>query len=77
MKIFTKNITENFRVLIDTANGATYKVAEKIYKRLGINFDIINNEPNGININDNCGSTHLGMLKEKSSRRKIQFRYCL
>lgn len=61
----TKNITENFRVLIDTANGATYKVAEKIYKRLGINFDIINNEPNGININDNCGSTHLGMLKEK------------
>jgi len=61
----TKNKTEDFRVLIDTANGATYKVAEKIYKRLGINFDIINNEPNGININDNCGSTHLGMLKEK------------
>lgn len=61
----TKNKTEDFKVLIDTANGATYKVAEKIYKRLGINFDIINNEPNGININDNCGSTHLGMLKEK------------
>ncbi len=61
----TKNKTDDFRVLIDTANGATYKVAEKIYKRLGINFDIINNEPNGININDNCGSTHLNMLKEK------------
>ncbi len=61
----TKNKTEDFRVLIDTANGATYKVAEKVYKRLGINFDIINNEPNGININDNCGSTHLNMLKEK------------
>ncbi len=41
------------------------KVAEKFIKRLGINFDIINNEPNGININDNCGSTHLGMLKRK------------
>ena len=41
----TKNKTEDFKVLIDTANGATYKVAEKIYKRLGINFDIINNEP--------------------------------
>jgi len=61
----TKNKTDDFKVLIDTANGATYKVAEKIYKRLGINFDIINNNPNGVNINDNCGSTHLGMLKEK------------
>lgn len=61
----TQNKTDDFRVLIDTANGATYKVAERIYKRLGINFDIINNEPNGININDNCGSTHLNMLKEK------------
>lgn len=61
----TKNNNDNFKVLIDTANGATYKVADKIYTRLGIKHDIINNEPNGININDNCGSTHLGMLKEK------------
>ena len=61
----TKNKEDNFKVLIDTANGATYKVAEKIYKRLGINFDIINNKPNGININDGCGSTHLEKLKEK------------
>ena len=67
--IFHENITKNkkddFKVLIDTANGATYKVAEKIYKRLGINFDIINNKPNGININEGCGSTHLEKLKEK------------
>ncbi len=61
----TKNKTDDFKILIDTANGATYKVAERIYKRLGINFDIINNEPNGININYNCGSTHLEMLKKK------------
>ena len=61
----TKNKNDDFKVLIDTANGATYKVADKIYKRLGIKHDIINNEPNGININDNCGSTHLGMLKKK------------
>lgn len=61
----TKNKTNDFRILIDTANGATYKVAERIYKRLGINFDIINNNPNGININDNCGSTHLEMLKKQ------------
>lgn len=45
-----KNNNDNFKVLIDTANGATYKVADKIYTRLGIKHDIINNEPNGINI---------------------------
>ncbi len=61
----TKNNREDFRVLIDTANGATSFVAEKIYNRLGIKFDIINNSPNGVNINKNCGSTHLEMLKEK------------
>ena len=61
----TKNKNDDFKVLIDTANGATYKVAEKIYKRLGINYTIINNNPNGVNINDNCGSTHLEMLKKE------------
>ena len=66
----TKNKTDNFKVLIDTANGATYKVADKIYTRLGINHDIINNEPDGININNNCGSTHLEMLKEKVIKGK-------
>ncbi len=61
----SKNNKEEFKVLIDTANGATYKVADKIFSRLGISHDIINNNPNGININDNCGSTHLDGLKEK------------
>ena len=54
----------DFRVVIDTANGATYEVADKIFKTLGINHTIINNKPNGININDGCGSTHLEKLKE-------------
>lgn len=57
-------IKNDFKVVIDTANGATYKIAERIFKRLGINFTVINNTPNGININNNCGSTHLNMLKE-------------
>ena len=55
---------KDFIVGIDTANGATYKVAEKVFKALGINHRIINNTPNGININDNCGSTHLGNIKQ-------------
>ena len=54
----------DFTVGIDTANGATYSVAEKVFKALKINYKIINNNPDGININDNCGSTHLGNLKK-------------
>ena len=69
---FRKNFEEdlenidktNFTVAIDTANGATYDIAEKIFKKLGINYYIINNKPDGININDSCGSTHLEGLKQ-------------
>ena len=55
---------KDFVVGIDTANGATYSVAEKVFKALGINYKIINNNPDGININQNCGSTHLEGLKK-------------
>ena len=60
---FEKN-NKKFRVAIDTANGATYKIAENIFKKLNIDYEIINNTPNGININNNCGSTHLEMLQK-------------
>ena len=67
-KTFDDNIEKynnpEFKVAIDTANGATYKVADKVFKTLGINHIILNNEPDGININHNCGSTHLEMLKK-------------
>ena len=55
---------DDFVVGLDVANGATYSVAEKVFKALGINYKIINNNPNGININENCGSTHLAGLKK-------------
>lgn len=55
---------DDFAVAIDTANGATYKVAEKVFKTLGINYRIIHNNPDGININQSCGSTHLESLKD-------------
>lgn len=55
---------ENFKIAVDTANGATSVVVEKVFKVLGINYEIINNSPNGININENCGSTHLEGLKK-------------
>lgn len=74
-EIFAENIKkfnkDNFEVAIDTANGATYKVAEEVFKTLGIKYHIINNNPNGININDNCGSTHLEMLRDYVLSNKL------
>ena len=55
---------ENFTVAIDTANGATSIVADKVFTKLGIKHYIINNTPNGININENCGSTHIEGLRK-------------
>ena len=55
---------ENFTVAIDTANGATYEIADKVFTKLGIKHYIINNHPNGININDKCGSTHIEGLQK-------------
>jgi phosphoglucosamine mutase len=51
------------RILLDCANGATYQAAPEIFRRLGADVGVIADEPNGVNINDNCGSTHLGRLK--------------
>ena len=69
--IIAENLTDDFKVVIDTANGATYSVAEKVFKTLGINYKIINNNPNGVNINDNCGSTHLENLRKYVIENKM------
>ena len=61
---FNKYNLEEFKVVIDVANGATYDIADKVFNSLGIKYEIINNKPNGININDDCGSTHLDNIKK-------------
>lgn len=66
-----KVLTDDFVVALDTANGATYKVAEKVFSALGIKYKIINNNPDGININDACGSTHLEGLKKYVVENKL------
>jgi phosphoglucosamine mutase len=53
------------RVLLDCANGATYRVAPAIFERLGAEVEAIGVEPDGRNINDGCGSTHVGKLAER------------
>lgn len=56
---------KGMRLVIDCANGASYKVAEKVFKELGAEVIAIHNEPNGVNINDSCGSTHPEDLQER------------
>lgn len=56
---------KNIKILIDTANGASYETANKVFSELGCNYTIINNNPDGKNINDNAGSTHIEGLQEK------------
>lgn len=56
---FPKGMTlEGLRVAVDCANGAAYKAAPCILRELGADVVVINNTPNGTNINENCGSTH-------------------
>ena len=56
---------EGMKIVLDTANGATYKVAPETFWELGADIEVIHNAPNGININDNCGSQHTQDLKKK------------
>ncbi len=66
---FPKNMTLNgVRVVVDTANGAAYKVAPTILTELGAEVFVINNKPNGSNINQSCGALHPEALSEEVKR---------
>src|SRR6201999_3097005 len=51
------------RILLDCAHGATFRAAPEIFRRLGADVGVMAHEPDGRNINENCGSTHLGRLQ--------------
>ena len=53
------------RILLDCANGATYRAAPEIFRRLGAEVDVIADSPDGRNINDGCGSTHLDQIVDR------------
>ena len=66
LAFLTKTTTEKFggiKVALDCANGAAYKAAPLAMLDLGAQLCIIHNEPDGTNINDKCGSTHMDDLK--------------
>ena len=58
------------KIVLDCANGASYKSAPKILKSLGANLIVIGNKPNGFNINKNCGSTFPKKFKALSKNIK-------
>ncbi len=68
IKILKNNFPNNFhlkgtRIVLDCANGASYKAAPKLLKELGAKVIPIGVKPNGLNINDKCGSTYPSKIK--------------
>lgn len=59
------NHGKELKIVLDTSNGATYKIAPYIFKKLGIQVHTIYNKPSGTNINKDCGALHVqGLIKE-------------
>lgn len=56
---------DGLKVGLDCANGAAFQLAPEIFKQIGARLDVINAEPDGVNINLNCGSTHPETLQER------------
>lgn len=52
------------RVAVDCANGSASATAPQLFRNLGIDFDFFSSSPDGLNINDHCGSTHTDALSE-------------
>lgn len=63
---------QGMKVVLDCANGASYKVAEKVFKDLGADVTILANQPNGININEACGSTHPEKLQKAVVEKRAE-----
>jgi phosphoglucosamine mutase len=53
------------RVLLDCANGSTFRAAPEIFRRLGADLHVLADQPDGRNINDGCGSTHIQPVRER------------
>lgn len=55
---------KGMKIVLDCANGAAYEAMPRVLKSFGAEVIVMHNEPNGININKNCGSTHIDNLKQ-------------
>lgn len=68
---------KDMRIGLDCANGSAFSIAKSVFDALGADTYVISNEPDGMNINRNCGSTHIEVLQEfvKKKRLDIGFAY--
>jgi phosphoglucosamine mutase len=62
---FYKETKKTFHIVFDASNGASYSIAPEVYRTLGADVTVINDNPDGFNINLNCGSQHTEKLAEK------------
>lgn len=62
---------KNMRVGLDCANGSASAIAKNVFDALGAETYVINSEPNGLNINTECGSTHIHVLQEYVKRNHL------
>ena len=60
----------DLKVVVDCAHGATYHVAPSVFKELGATVYAVGISPNGLNINEGCGSTHPKLLQEEVLKRE-------
>lgn len=70
LKGLTDERFDGFEVAVDAGNGAQSFIAEEVLKSYGARVKIINNEPNGKNINDKCGSTNPKLIEELVKKEK-------
>ncbi len=62
-----------YKIVIDCANGAAYNVTPKVFSELGAEVHVINDEPDGMNINFNCGATNAHILQSKVLEKQADF----
>ncbi len=62
---------KNVRVALDCANGSTWMIAKNVFEALGAETHVLGNQPNGLNINENCGSTHMEHLQAYVKEHKM------
>ncbi len=78
LEIYGKTISNNIdvdlsklHIAVDLSNGANYKIAKEVFDATGMNITYLADEPNGVNINVDCGSTHLENLKKTVVDNKL------
>ncbi len=69
----TKFSLKKMKIVLDCANGATYHVAPDVFNELGAELIVMSNEPDGFNINENCGATSPALLAKRVMEEKADF----